>query len=223
MKSGEVSSAKKWRLKIQLLSILYAANRVGWERLNRYQVQKLYYLATVLSPLKGFIAANPDYHYDKNGPWSPRLQHCLDHLVAIGLVHMPSYIVTQRNHERALYAISVDGSALVDSLIDAHRRPAVELEWLTQIFRAVEGHGFNNLLDLVYQEPTFKTLRVRQAHGDPLTLEGPENESLGSWYVAEGMARTAFGKSLALEDLLWIYFGALRAHSSQEEDGLPKR
>lgn len=217
MRSGQPSSARKWHRKSQLLIALEAARRIGWEQLGRYQVQKVVYLGEVLAPLRGILAQITEFHYDKNGPYSGDIRDVLDHLVAIRLIDMFNYrVVTGRNREIARYAISDDGTALVERLVANHQRHQVELAWFQSILTVVDIHGLDRILDLVYQEPTFKTLRLREAKGAPIELEGESNQTLALFALAESAIRTAYQRQPDAEELLCLYFQYLDTLCDQE-------
>lgn len=145
----------------EVLFILSAAQKHINKPLTKTQIQKIIYLSNSLSLLKDFIIDYFDFKVWHNGPYSKQIQRTLNNLVGQRYINMTEYkidITDSDQNDKAKYAISNEGENVVLKLLDVNTKKE-EYEWIITITRLVSYYGMNNLVDIVYAEPTFKELK----------------------------------------------------------------
>lgn len=151
----------KFEKRNEILFVLMAAKQIMNVSLTRIEMQKIIYLINILAPLKSLILDYFEFKVWHNGPYSKDIQNTLNNLVALNLVEMPDYKIKNNNNkisEMSKYTISPLGENIVSQLIlyDAKQE---EYQWILSIVRLVNLYGINNIVEIVYQEPTFKYLK----------------------------------------------------------------
>jgi hypothetical protein len=152
--------------------------------LSKIGVQKCLYLSEILSPLKQIVLSFLNFIYHHKGPYSKDIQNTLDNLVALDAIDIISFTTTDGN-SYANYRITEAGRTLVQNL--ALYPPEKEkLSWIQTVMKVIDVYkgcyglneqykGVDKIIDLVYQEPTFKEIRLRQAKSEAIPF-GARNE-----------------------------------------------
>ena len=164
----------------EILYVLDAAKRRGSGITSKLSLQKMLFLSGALSPIKEIILTFMKYITYYRGPYSKDIQNTIDHLVAAGLVDLASYSHSPNGKELyANYIITTGGLEAIDSLC---RYPCEEEKrwWisiickLSQIYIRSEdlsGTEDERIMMLVYQEPSYKTLRLENKQKYTIDLE----------------------------------------------------
>jgi hypothetical protein len=145
----------------EILFVLYATNKILRKPLSRIEVQKAVYLCNVLSPLKDFILDYFEFRVWNNGPYSSEIQNTLNNLVALRYIKMDNYnikIVNMKKNESSYYSIIDRGMNVVEKLIDLPDEND-QYKWIQSIIKLIGIYGIQNIVKMVYQEPTFKNLK----------------------------------------------------------------
>lgn len=136
-----------------VLISLYAT-RKSKSSLGRLQLQKFIYLCDTISLLWNQAALSDGYITYKHGPWDSKIQNAVDALAFRGFVSIASTETSTTKKVSAVYKITPDGCGLVEKLL--HTQPfAKRLRLCEEVSDAVTQRGWNNLLSLVYAEPTY--------------------------------------------------------------------
>jgi hypothetical protein len=158
----------------EILYVLKSVNNDTNKVISKIGVQKLLYLSASLSPIKDIVLSIVKFISEKRGPYSKDIQNTLDHLVAYDLVKITEYRVFSNHSSIAFYQITEGGLAAIDSLI--HYNKEEEVYWWINLITRIsnlyvdedemksENHfsGMDKIVKLVYQDPTFKSIREHQ-------------------------------------------------------------
>jgi len=176
----------RFRRYSEVLYALEGAARHQWGPLAKIQLQKVLFLTEMMGPFQQVIISHLDYRVWHRGPYSRDLQNAVDHLIACGLVKITNYSIgaasdtvpTRTNQvEYARYQLTDLGVKLIKELIDYEgNRDAQELVLL--VCDLVDIYGLSNVVDLVYQEPTFAELKRAGRKGHSIVGPGVENQTL---------------------------------------------
>lgn len=145
----------------EVLFVLNAADVYLKKPLTRIEVQKIIYLSNTLSLLKDFIMDYFDFKVWYNGPYSKDIQRTLNNLVGQRYIKMTYYRVETKGNdknEKTKYVIEESGKKVVEELLCFDTKKE-DYEWIVSIIRLVNHYGIENLVRIVYEEPTFKELK----------------------------------------------------------------
>ena len=137
-----------------------------------------------MSPIKEIILSFLNFIYLHKGPYSKDVQNILDNLVALSAIEVISF-TTNNSNAYANYKITESGRTLVENLI-LYPSEEDRLSWIKVVMKVVDTYksayglseqyqGVDKIIDLVYQEPTFKEIRQRQAKREIIPF-GEENK-----------------------------------------------
>jgi len=168
----------------EILYLFYSADGLKWPFISKIGVQKCLYLSEILSPLREIILAFLNFIYLHKGPYSKDIQNILDNLVALNAIEVVSFTTTDGN-SYADYKITEAGRTLVENLA-LYPVEKEKLSWIQSVTKVVDAYkgcyglneqykGVDRIIDLVYQEPTFKEIRQRQAKREIIPF-GAENK-----------------------------------------------
>jgi len=168
----------------EILYLFSAANSLKWLSISKIGVQKCLYLAEVLSPLRDIVLAFLNFIYLHRGPYSKDIQNVLDYLVSLDAIEVVSFTIAGSN-AYADYSITEAGDSLVRNLA-IYPVEREKLGWIHTILKIIDAYkgcsglneqykGVDRIIDLVYQEPTFKEIRQRQAKWEIIPF-GAENK-----------------------------------------------
>jgi len=130
------------------------ATRKNKSNLGRLQLQKFIYLCDTISLLWNQAALNNGYITYKHGPWDQKIQNAVDVLAFRGFVEIDSTETCNAKKVSAFYKITPDGCKLVEQF--SQTLPfSKRLRLCNEVSDAVTQRGWNNLLSLVYSEPTY--------------------------------------------------------------------
>lgn len=168
----------------EILYLFYSADELKWPYISKIGVQKCLYLSEILAPLKEIILSFLNFIYLHRGPYSKDVQNILDSLVALNAIKVVSFTTTDGN-SYADYKITEAGRALVEKLA-LYPVEKEKLVWIQTVTKVVDAYigcyglseqykGVDRIIDLVYQEPTFREMRDRQAKWETIAF-GAENK-----------------------------------------------
>ena len=205
----------------EILYLFSAANGLNWISLSKIGVQKCLYLAEILSPMKEIILSFLNFIYLHKGPYSKDIQNALDYLVSLDAIEVVSF-TTAGTNAYADYKITEAGISLVENLT-LYPVEKEKLSWIQTVMKVVDAYkgcyglneqyqGVDKIIGLVYQEPTFKEIRRRQAKWEIIPF-GEENklttELINFLKTIEQELPDEFDKSkykLNLETILLSFF-----------------
>lgn len=158
----------------EILYVLKSVNDNTNKAISKIGVQKLLYLSASLSPIKDIALSIVKFLSEKRGPYSKDIQNTLDHLVAYDLVKIIEYRVFSNYSSIAFYQITEGGLAAVGALIQYNKEE--EIFWWINIITRVSNlyvdenelssinqfSGMDKIVKLVYQDPTFKSIRTHK-------------------------------------------------------------
>ncbi|MDC7994042.1 hypothetical protein [Altibacter sp. HG106] len=158
----------------EVLHILYAAKTVNIQSLSKIGIQKIFYLANLLSPVKEIVLATIRFVSHYRGPYSKEIQNTVDHLTALGYVEIEDFIVHNHKYSIAKYSLSDAGESVVNKLVEYSKEN--EKQWWYSILIQVsniysneeifEEHssydGFDHIVDLVYKDSTYLSIKNSQ-------------------------------------------------------------
>lgn len=215
----------------EILYLFYSADELKWPHISKIGVQKCLYLSEILSPLKEIILSFLNFVYLHKGPYSKDVQNMLDSLVALNAIEVVSFTTIDGN-SYVDYKINEAGRALVENLA-LYPVEKEKLVWIQTVMKVVDAYkgcyglseqykGVDRIIDLVYQEPTFRELRHRQAKWEAIPF-GAENkltvELLNFLKTIEQELPENFDRSkyrLNLEAILLSFFEYLYAEHLSE-------
>lgn len=154
-------SLKFYEQRNEVLFVLFAAEKCIKKPLTRIEIQKIIYLSNSLSPLRDFILDYFDFRVWNNGPYSKDIQRTLNNLVGQRYLNMVEYTIKQKEskyNENSKYIISNIGRDTVNELIGIQIKKE-EYEWILSVLRLISHFGIENVVKIVYEEPTFKNLK----------------------------------------------------------------
>jgi len=168
----------------EILYLFYSASELNWPYISKIGVQKCLYLSEILSPIKEIILAFLNFIYLHKGPYSKDVQNILDNLAALNAIEVTSFTTTNGN-SYADYKITESGRTLVENLT-LYPLEKDKLSWIQAVMKVVDAYkgcyglneqyqGVDRIIDLVYQEPTFKEIKQRQAKREIIPF-GKENK-----------------------------------------------
>lgn len=164
---------RDFNLSNSILYVLYVCDEYSIE-VSKIGIQKIFYLSQVLEPIRDIADQVVKFVRNFRGPYSKELQNELDHLCAYGLVDLVKFEVIQGKNSIAVYQIGVGGINAVNELIK-YSKEEDRFWWISTIVRSCnlffdnevfdnennEYNGFDNIVNLVYQDPTFKEYEER--------------------------------------------------------------
>ena len=168
----------------EILYLFYSADELKWPCMSKIGVQKCLYLSEILSPIKEIVLAFLNFIYLHKGPYSKDVQNILDNLAALNAIEVTSFTTTNGN-SYADYKITESGRTLVENLT-LYPLEKDKLLWIQTVMKVVDAYkgcygldeqyqGVDRIIGLVYQEPTFKEIRLRQAKWEIIPF-GVENK-----------------------------------------------
>lgn len=205
----------------EILYLFSAADSLKWPSVSKIGVQKCLYLAEILSPLRDIVLSFLNFIYLHKGPYSKDIQNVLDYLVSLDAIEVASF-TTAGSNAYANYRITEAGESLVRNLV-IYPIEREKLEWMHTTLKIIDAYkgcyglneqykGIDKIIDLVYQEPTFKEIRQRQAKWEIIPF-GMENkltiELINFLKTIEQELPDTFDKDrykLSLETILLSFF-----------------
>lgn len=190
---------------------LSAAETFG-QGLNKIQLQKFIYLLDIVSYFFKILPPTDAYETYKNGPYDSDIQNAADCLAFRGFLNVstrpgPGGTISAR------YMLAKDGSDWVKDLLG-------KKEFLTRhrvailVASQLEVYGWNNLINLVYSEPTYAA-RKQEGHGQSLDITNRLNATSAQIadLIITKLNAGAPSLEVTAEQLTEVYFKFLDAHS----------
>ncbi len=151
----------------EILYVLRSVDECTNNPVSKLGVQKLLYLSASLAPIKEIILSFLKFRSMQRGPYSKNIQNILDHLVAYDLVQITSFKVLFQNNSIAYYQITNGGIEAVNQLVK-YSKEEEKYWWINSVTQIAniysqeeelqkykEFTGIDNIVKLVYQDPTF--------------------------------------------------------------------
>ena len=128
--------------------------------LGKVQLQKFIYLLDVLRPLYEIMPPLDGHLTYKYGPYDVKIQSAADVLAFRGFLKYHQVTINPQNHVAITYLLTSDGEKLV-SRFTAERAFSSSWEICTRIGFWLNKLGWKRIVDLVYSEPTFVSIRQK--------------------------------------------------------------
>ena len=156
---------KNYHMANESLFVMDAADKYSDGIVSKLSLQKMLYLAGVLSPFREVVMTFLKYSYHFRGPYSKDIQNTIDHLVATGMVDISG--LTRSENGKALYVnykITSGGSEAV-RLLKGYSHEDEKHWWISAVAQlayiylkseGLRGNVDHRIMSLVYQEPSFK-------------------------------------------------------------------
>lgn len=205
----------------EILYLFYSADELKWPFLSKIGVQKCLYLSEILSPLKEILLSFLNFIYLHKGPYSKDIQNILDNLVSLNAIEVVSFTTTNGN-SYADYKITEAGKSLVENLV-SYPVEKEKLAWIRTVMKIVDAYkdsyglsvqyeGVDKIIDLVYQEPSFKDLEQREAKRERIPIGQRNNLTMNlidflkkvEQHLPPGFERDRY--KLDLETILLSFF-----------------
>jgi len=166
----------------EILYVLKSVKNSTDLSISKLGMQKILYLSASLAPIKEIILSILKFLSYKRGPYSKDIQNTLDHLVAYNLVKISEFKIYNEKSASALYKITDDGIKVVNELIKYNKEEEINW-WIDTIVRisvlytdeldmesTKEFSGIEKIVKLVYQDPTFKNVKMNQTGSELIDL-----------------------------------------------------
>jgi hypothetical protein len=168
----------------EILYLFSGADTLNWPFISKIGVQKCLYLSEILSPLREIILSFLNFIYLHRGPYSKDVQNILDYLVSLDAIEVVSF-TTIGGSAYVDYRITEAGESLVNNLV-LYPVEKEKFDWISTVMKVIDAYkgcyglgkefkGVDKIIDLVYQEPSFKDLWQRGAKGEIIPF-GVENK-----------------------------------------------
>ena len=209
------SNGPNYSLYNAILCWLWNADRLEWKSQTKLQMQKGVYLIQILSPVYEIAESFVKFFSYNHGPYSKELQTAIHHLCCCGLVSLDLY--EPWNKGRALYSITLKGKSAVIKLSDSLQfRRMLDLSRI--ISNLIDVYGIENIVRLVYEEPTFKRIKQSGTPNRVIPSEQDKNLTVKLVRELETISKELFHRNnLSVESLLLAYFDFLRAKMFNSE------
>ncbi len=185
-----------------VLFVLDCAENVRMKPITRKQFQKIVYMVEATSPLKKII---DEFVYSKGkyGPYSKDIQNILNMLIAFDLADIKESRVNGKNIIKSSYSISENGKIVVEKL-QTHAEYKEKRSWVLKIMKIVKLYGIENIVKIVYAEPTFESVKKK---GLPVPItEIRNNLSMKLVEFLKDISKKNFDYYMENSDLILIDF-----------------
>lgn len=193
-KNKTIEENREFRRLNEILYVLYSVRKFNLSNISKIGVQKCIYFCEILSPLREIILSFINFIYWHRGPYSKDVQNLLDYLVSIDAVNVVSFSTYGAN-SYANYMITEAGCELVENLA-FYPKEKERLEWIEIVMRIIRAYtgstnlgeeydGIDKIIDLVYQEPSFKEVRQEKTKHVLLPVGERDNLTMELVYFLE--------------------------------------
>lgn len=223
---------KNYKMANEILYVLDAVDNCSNSHVSKLALQKLLYLSGALAPFKNIILSFLHFRYEIRGPYSKDIQNAVDHLVATGLVDIVDFKKTGR-FALANYKISEAGIEAA-KLLKTYSIEEEKCWWIDTVTRLAAAYtkadGFkdddlDNIVKLVYQEPTFKVLKDKKRYHYPIDFNNGEKgltnklvEFLKNYPESRYLKLTKDNERKNIEILLATFFEYLYVNFLSEKE-----
>jgi|APLak6261698768_1056241.scaffolds.fasta_scaffold00072_10 hypothetical protein len=166
----------------EILYILNAIDEVGKTSISKVGLQKIYYLSSLLSPIKNIVLDIVRFYSHFRGPYNSEIQNTVDQLVAYGLVDVCNFQLLKFNASLSEYRINKEGKKVVNLLIK-YSKEEEKNWWISFITKCTfiyskenlydiekEYTGFDTIVNLVYKDSTFETIKKKAKQNYPIDV-----------------------------------------------------
>lgn len=185
--------------------------------IGRLALQKVIYLADILSGVWAKLARPGGFSPYKNGPYDSRIQNSVDALAFRGIVSVSTPTFRQLTNVECQYSLTDTGKSFVKQLVS---KPDLkdELELFREIAREISRRGWVNIKDLVYAEPTYDLARS-MGNSSRLPTNNP-TKNLSHCYLKslEKALSSPDGTVVTRENLVQIFFEILEVQARMDRD-----
>lgn len=175
----------------EILYILYALDEVGRSSVSKVGIQKIYYLSSLLSPIKNVVMSIIRFYSQMRGPYNSEIQNTIDQLVAYGLIDICAFQTLNYNAALSEYKINAEGKKVVNSLIK-YAKEEEKNWWINFITKCTfiyskedlyvkekDYKGFDTIVNLVYKDSTYEDIKKNARKNYPFDIDNkslPTNE-----------------------------------------------
>lgn len=166
----------------EILYILNALDEVGMPSVSKVGVQKIYYLSSLLSPIKDIVMSIVRFYNQLRGPYNSEIQNAIDQLVAYGLVDVCAFQTLNYNATLSEYKINNEGKKAVNLLIK-YSKEEEKNWWINFITKCSflyskenlydynkEYTGFDTIVNLVYKDSTYEKIKKDTMKNYPIDV-----------------------------------------------------
>lgn len=175
----------------EILYILNALDEVGKSTVSKVGIQKIYYLSSLLSPIKNVVMSIIRFYSQLRGPYSFEIQNTIDQLVGYGLVDVCAFQTLNYNASLSEYKINAEGKKVV-SLLIKYSKEEEKNWWINFITKCtfiysrenlyvsnIKYEGFDTIVNLVYKDSTYEVIKKNAMKNYPIDIDNknlPTNE-----------------------------------------------
>ncbi len=175
----------------EILYILNALDEVGKATVSKVGIQKIYYLSSLLSPIKNVVMSIIRFYSQLRGPYNLEIQNTIDQLVGYGLVDVCAFQTLNYNASLSEYKINAEGKKVV-SLLIKYSKEEEKNWWINFITKCTfiyskenlyvenkEYKGFDTIVNLVYKDSTYEVIKKNAKKNYPIDIDNetlPTNE-----------------------------------------------
>lgn len=207
----------------EILYILNALDEVGMASISKVGLQKIYYLSSLLSPIKNVVMSIVRFYSQLRGPYNSEIQNTIDQLVAFGLVDVCSFQTLNYNAALSEYKINSEGKKVVKSLIK-YSKEEEKHWWITFITKCTflyskenlydsnkEYKGFDTIVNLVYKDSTYEEIKKNSMKNYPIDVDSkslPTNELIEfvKKYIESNKQNLNFGNERNTSEIIILTY-----------------
>lgn len=207
----------------EILYILNALDEVGKSSISKVGLQKIYYLSSLLSPIKNIVLDIIRFYSHYRGPYNSEIQNTIDQLVAYGLVDICSFQSLKFNAALSEYKINSEGKKVVNLLIK-YSKEEEKNWWINFITKCTflyskenlydeekEYTGFDAIVNLVYKDSTFEAIKKKARQNYPIEIDDkslPTNELIEfvKKYIQENREKLNLGDERSTSEIIILTY-----------------
>lgn len=187
------------KVNADIVGLVQLAEEIGWESINEWSIQRIFYLCTVLYSFKRPLSQNPfmeqyKFAVDLRGPYSD--------IVSDSLLDLQSQYFIKKSIENSYTLLERDFSIL-NKLPDYVLRH----EWISIVIFILGIYGEDKIYDFIFKDPEYVDTIKRQSAKSIDTSS--ENLSLSNLKMFKKIFEENLGQqaeSLKDKDYLEMYF-----------------
>ncbi|NIK69125.1 hypothetical protein [Paenibacillus sp. BK720] len=213
---SQYSDSDQYSVNDSIMCWLWHSDRLNWGYQTKIQMQKGVYLIQILSPLYNLAEEYVKYFSYNYGPFSAQLQGTIHHLCSLGLVDLIYY--EPGINGKARYTISEKGKFAFSKLSSLPKfNKMVDLSRI--ISNMIDIYGLDHLVDIVYEEPTFKKMKIEGQFSKIIKVQGEQNLSTKIIEQFNSISQQMFKREqITIESLIIAYFDYLRASYANSKE-----
>ncbi|MEL1254074.1 hypothetical protein AAEO57_09830 [Flavobacterium sp. DGU38] len=207
----------------EILYILNALDEVGKSTVSKVGIQKIYYLSSLLSPIKNIVMSIIRFYSQLRGPYNYEIQNTIDQLVAYGLIDVCAFQTLNYNAALSEYRINLEGKKVVNSLIKYYKEEEKNW-WINFITKCtflysrenlydknMDYQGFDTIVNLVYKDSTYEVIKKNSKKNYPIDIDNknlPTNELINyvKNYVEVNKKNLNFGSERQTAEIIILTY-----------------